>query len=72
MGEAMENEMYQELYAIRSLLQSMDLRSELVAIRQELQKNSAQLASIARSMGGTTENVEEVKEKQKGMFGFLK
>ena len=71
MGDAMENEMYQELYTIRSVLQSMDLRSELVAMRQELQKMNTQLASMNRAMGGTPENIEEVKEKSKGMFGFL-
>jgi len=70
MSEALENEMYQELYAIRSALQSMDVRSELMAIRQDLQKMNAHLASISRALGGTP--VEEVKEKSKGFFGFLK
>ncbi len=70
MSDELENEMYQELYAIRSALQSMDVRSELMSIRQDLQKMNAYLASISKAVGGTP--IEEVKEKSKGLFGFLK
>lgn len=68
----MENEIYQELYAIRSSLQSMDLRSELVAIRQLLERMNAQLTALTKAAGGAPVEMEDVKQKPKGMFGFLR
>lgn len=72
MSDAIENEIYQELYAIRSVLQSIDLRSEMMGIRQELQKINAQLAGLNRAAGVAPESIEDVKQKPKGVFGFLR
>ncbi|MFH1125587.1 MAG: hypothetical protein V1703_00535 [Candidatus Altiarchaeota archaeon] len=72
MSDAIENEIYQELYAIRSLLQSMDIRSEVLAVRQELQKVNAQLAALNKSAGVSTDTLEEAKQKPRGAFGFLR
>lgn len=71
MSDAIENEIYQELYAIRSLLQSMDVRSEVIGIRQELQKLNGQIAALNRAMGNPVE-AAGIQKDSKGMFGFLR
>jgi len=72
MSDAVENEIYQELYTIRSLLQSMDMR-ELGTIRQELQKMNQQLANISTALGGTPPvPTDDTKQHNKGMLGFFK
>ncbi|MDD5112282.1 MAG: hypothetical protein PHG85_07040 [Candidatus Altiarchaeota archaeon] len=72
MSDAVENEIYQELYAIRSLMQSMDMR-ELSTIRQELQKVNQQLASINAAVGGAPPGPgDDMKQRTKGMLGFFK
>lgn len=73
MEEAILNEIYQELYAIRSALQSMDIRSELSGVRQELRQINAQLAGLNRAAGVQVENPADMKDNpKKGMFGFLR
>jgi hypothetical protein len=71
MSDAVENEMYQELYAIRSYLQSMDVRSEVIAIRMELEKLNAQMAALTKALGANI-NPADIMPKSKGTFGFLR
>lgn len=71
MSDAVENEMYQELYAIRSSLQSMDVRSEVIAIRMELEKLNSQMAALTKALGANI-NPADIGPKSKGTFGFLR
>ncbi|MBM3309391.1 MAG: hypothetical protein FJY77_03970 [Candidatus Altiarchaeales archaeon] len=75
MSDAIENEIYQELYAIRSSLQSVDLRYELSGIRQELQRANAQLEKICnlleKTPGDSSSGGGEYKQKPDKRFRFI-
>jgi hypothetical protein len=72
MSDAYQNEIYQELYAIRAQLQSMDYRSDMVNILQELRNINKQLTVLTKLVGGPQDSSQPTVEKPKGIFKFMR
>lgn len=78
MGDEMLNEIYQELYAIRAEMQSMNIRSSLESMRGTLDQIRAEIIKLNRSLGGPSAggpsaggSGEGVEEPSKKRFGFF-
>ena len=70
MSDAINHEIYQELYAIRSRIESMDMRSEVSSILQELQRINVQLEKLTKALTGSSGSMDDAPSSDK-KFGFL-
>jgi hypothetical protein len=62
MSDAMLNEIYQELYAIRAELQSMNMRGELQTIQGLLEKLVSEVESLNRNVSASSARDKEMEE----------